>query len=233
MRLAKPILPMQIRAASKLHSRLMQWRTTDNVLEQIKRNMPGFGAEECLLKATVVNALYSTNVYAIFRMALHVDAMLVKHGVEGNEVDLVSSIAELPDGKGGSERNFVSFAAKFCHFFIDGERFPIYDEAARRVLRYHIGRASYDERTRNPYKEFYRAFGVLRDSIGSTVKGREIDRYLWITGLYMKWLGSRDRANAQVNIELRQVFLSPAKEDRSDLDAMLPPDLPRAYGPNT
>ena len=39
------------------------------------------------------------------------------------------------------ERRFVSFASKFCPFFVDAEHCPTSDETARMARQHHLGRA--------------------------------------------------------------------------------------------
>ena len=65
-------------------------------------------------------------------------------------------IAGLPQIGDDIPRRFVSFAAKFCHFFIDEERFPIYDEAARDAIRLHLGSGALTDDEVNPYRRFAR-----------------------------------------------------------------------------
>ena len=51
---------------------------------------------------------------------------------------------------------------------------------------------------------------------------REIDRYLWICGMHMKWQKDRHKENFGMNVELRRVFEQPTFEEKSDLESLLP-----------
>jgi hypothetical protein len=102
------------------------WQIADGVFDSLPRSFPGFDRQSTLLKATVVNALYSTNVYAIARMAEHVEKLIRARGSLPADADFVEQLASPP----GLKPKFYSFASKFAHFFIDAERFPIYDSYA-------------------------------------------------------------------------------------------------------
>src|SRR5437879_4614585 len=137
-----PLRKTQIDAAQRVHNRLEQWRVTDSALLRLRAAMPDFDYESCLLKTVAVNTLYGTQILAVTKMAKHVHDVLntMEYAKAGPE--LVHYLAALPaiDGK---TRKFVSFAAKFCHFFIDETRFPIFDDAAKFMLQYHLGFEAY------------------------------------------------------------------------------------------
>jgi hypothetical protein len=117
---------------------------------------------------------------------------------------LVARIALL-DLKDGKPRNRVSFASKLCHFFVDEERFPIYDKAACETLKCHLGD---DYRLEGmPYVAFQENLGRLKEASGINTNGRELDRYLWIVGMYMRW--KRSKSKPLVNAELLRTFQHP------------------------
>lgn len=119
----------QVSAATRIHGRLPSWKATDDALDGLARSMPGFSFGECLVKATAINQLYGTNVYALGRMAEHVAQVLA----EGQSDDLVERLATL--NTNGKPRRHLSFASKFAHFYIDKDRFPIFDRYAIERLR--------------------------------------------------------------------------------------------------
>lgn len=87
----------QVAAAGRLHATLAQWRITDRALSQLQQEMPGFGPEECLLKVVAVNALYGTNVFALVRAAVHVEAVLGTADLADAGPELVELLAEVSD----------------------------------------------------------------------------------------------------------------------------------------
>lgn len=229
MELAVPLTQKQVEAACRLHERLDQWRLSDAVLARLRKELPGFDTESCLLKAIVLNTLYSTQVFAIVRMALHLETILSRRSTETAGPELVEEISLLPTEGNKKLRRFVSFAAKFCHFFIDEERFPIYDDAARKVVELHLGAGEYQRNKARPYLAFYNNLARLRAVAGLNYHGRELDRYLWITGMYMKWLKERQKAKQKMNVELRDLFERPTSVAVAELDALLPAVLDRAF----
>lgn len=211
----------------RLHQRMTGWRTTDAALSQLATTNPSFDEASCLLKSVAVNALYGTQIRAIVRMAGHVRTVVSKTNLSAAGSELVEKIAAMPARRGETERTFLSFAAKFCHFFIDTDRFPIYDDAARFMLRYHLGGA-YQPSKEKLYHAFSDAFTRLR-LLASLDQGRDLDRYLWIAGMYSRWLRQRTKEKPLVNAELLTVFRKPATEDKRDLDAMLPSQFERPF----
>lgn len=226
--LATPLAPPQIEAACRLHARLEQWRLSDASLLRLRKRMPEFDLEACVAKVVAVNALYGTQVYAVLRMARHAHEVLNTTDLTTAGSDLVERLARLPVEGQERSRMFTSFAAKFCHFFIDEERFPIFDEAARNVLRLHLGREQITD-GHQPYRAFCTNHERLRELAALHCSGREFDRYLWLTGMYMKWLKERVKPTPRINAELRRLLAEPSAEVARDLDTMLPPTVQRAF----
>lgn len=217
----EPLSPSQVEAACRIHNRLKQWQLSEQALQQLWECMPGFDAKASLLKTVSVNAIYGTQVFATVRMAQWVEQIMAKP--EGAVPNLVEAMAKLPE----IERRFTSFAAKFCHFFVDEERFPIYDEAARNTLKWHLGTA-YVEDKEKPYVGFCANFSELYNRSGLTCRSRELDHYLWLTGMYLRWLKNCDKPSPLVNEELLKLFEAPGVS-AADLDAMLPTGVERAF----
>jgi len=221
MALREPLTQEQIAAACRFHQLLPQWHLSDAAFLLLHRSVPGFDEDACLLKAVTINALYGTQVYAIKRMAPHICSVMAQTQRETAGPELVEAISRLAAKEGEQERSRTSFAAKFCHFFVDPERFPIYDDAARKVLKLHLGRGYLSDKAK-PYTVFCANLKRLRSEAGVTCTLRELDRYLWITGMYMKWLRERYKPKPQVNVELREVIESPSEAARAELFALLP-----------
>ena len=151
-----------------------------------------------LLKASVVNALYATNVYAIRAMARHIcDLFSVES--ELSDLQLVPRIAEL--AVGGKVRRCVSFA-KYAHFFVDPDRFYIMDYYAGQALAAHLGARRVDPADWTPdYPAFVQRVETLRRRDRIAVSNRELDRYLWLYGCWRDYLADR-----LVNRELRETL---------------------------
>jgi hypothetical protein len=220
MALAVPLKQNQLEAANRLHRRLEQWRLSENALLKLGTALPDWSLDSSLLKCVAVNSIYGTQVLAIIRMAQHVREVL-KGGEGKTTTDLVERIAALPKLKNERGRHFISFASKLCHFFIDSERYQIYDEAARNALKLHLGKSNYIEDKEKPFAAFRRNVEQLRQEAGIKGNNRELDHYLWLTGMYIKW---RNKPKL-VNAELKQLFSSREAQDVSDISEMLPTSL--------
>ena len=139
MQLHVPLAQEQVDCARGVHLKLKQWRLAESALEKLAEQVPGFTPEACLLKTVTVNEIYGTQLFATARMARHVETIFADANTSPVDVDLVERIAKLPTKLGDKQRLSVSFASKFCHFFVNAERFPIYDDAARDAIRLHLG----------------------------------------------------------------------------------------------
>lgn len=217
----------QIEAAARFHKRFDQWRLSDCTLLKLREVMPGWDEEACLLKCIAVNTLYGTQVFAIVRMAQHVGRVVANRKADGVE-NLVEEISNVPSLNGPTNRKSISFASKLCHFFVDSDRFPIYDEAARSILKLHLGK-DYRQSHDNKYKAFCSNLQDIRKTVDGSATNRDIDRYLWLAGMFVKWCKERSKEKPQMNVELLNVFNSPTQDDISDLDALLPVRISRDF----
>lgn len=148
--------------------------------------MQDFSPAATLAKVAAVNALYYTNVFALVRVAEHSAGVLARSDLDTAGVELVDALADVP--KGGTEKRKVrrlSLAAKFAHFFIDENRFPIYDKYAVRMVAKHAGTPV--TRLDGNYAAFTAAFNDLAIGAGLVTQRRRLDRYLWIQGQYEEW----------------------------------------------
>ncbi len=200
----------QVAAATRLHSRLTSWRATDAALDLLAQSVPAFDLSACLIKASAINQLYGTNVYALTRASAHAAEVMASPAGD----DLVERLAAVPTG--GKVRRHLSFASKFAHFFVDKDRYPIFDSYAVRGLRHHLegARLPYDDPP--AYADYVEALSTLTALSGIECSGRELDRYLWLSGLYRAW---RRDAEAKINVEARDLFIGVEDEPviRDDL----------------
>ena len=130
------------------------------------------------------------------------------------DVSLVSRLAFHPE----TNRVHVSFASKFCHFFINQEMYPILDDVACLTLKHFL---RHDYATKEPrYESFLENLKRLRSSSSeleaANLTNAELDRFLWLFGL---WKRARNGDN-KINSEAKRVFLDP------------PPAIIRRLDPN-
>jgi hypothetical protein len=191
MNLAVPLSQRQIDEACRIHSKLKQWRLADDALMRLRERIPGFDLETCLLKSIAINSLYGTQVLAIVKMASHIHEVLQKRDRQTVGYELVEELAQLPGRRP-----------------IDDERFPIYDEVAREMIKLHLGRKVLLKDSAHQYQAFYMNFRRLKTEAEINCSSRNLDRYLWISGMYRKWheLKKRDKSKQVMNVELRTFF---------------------------
>lgn len=220
--LSVPLTPAQIAAAGTLRKQLASWATADRALHLLATRCAGFTPEATLLKVVAINQLYGTNVYATARMAAHVAAVMAQHPPapapdQEADIALVERIADLQATDTQKHpRKHRSFASKFAHSFIAADRFPIYDEYAVRTVNLHLGNARHKE-PQHPYRAFVRNLHLLRERANLSCTLVELDRYLWLAGLYHEW---QHNQAAPINVEVATLFVTATHENRTEL-AML------------
>ena len=220
MGLQQPLTEIQIDAAARLYELLESWKTTDSALNELADHFPGTDLESCLVKTVTINSLYSTQVWAVWRMAVHVQEILNREDTSTAGSELIESLAALRKVDGsGVERRFRSFASKFAHFFIDSDRFPILDSLAEKMIAYHLGRV----RAKNdayPYVAFHENFFTLKKAANIADRPNcDLDRYLWLAGQYRHWL---TKPEAEIGREVRSLFETENSEIKRLLDQLFP-----------
>jgi hypothetical protein len=190
-------------AACDLHATLVPWHRSDEVLLAIRAGVQGFSPAATLAKVAAVNALYYTNVFAIVRVAEHFASVLARSDLGTAGPELVDTLAAVP--RGGTETRSVrrlSLTAKFAHFFIDEDRFPIYDRYAVRMVVKHAGTSmtSLD----GNYTAFTAAFNALAFVAGLASQRRRLDRYLWIQGQYEEWSDQGKASNGDLEAAFKR-----------------------------
>ncbi len=220
--LAHPLSQSQVEAADRLRNRLRHWVAVDAALSSLQKQFPGFDFEATLLKAAAINQFYGTNLYAVARMAEHIAAEMATSIAGLDEAEVVRRLAALP--KTATQkyaRNHWSFASKFAHFFIDPARFPIYDEYAMKTAKWHLGRKGQVWAEPNEYKAFCENLRRLKERSSLACGFAELDRYLWLAGLYRAWL---EDSKAKINTEVARLFEDAAHfaAVHAELKALLP-----------
>lgn len=138
---------------------------------------------DILLKVSALNDFYSTNIFSVYPVAKHILSLEIDTRLKAGDVTLVNDIKQITIN--GKERNFYSFASKYCshHNPLD---YPIYDSYVDTVLKYFKKRGRFTSFGVNDLKNYihfkrvlvdFRAFYGLEE-----YNLKELDKYLWLLG---------------------------------------------------
>lgn len=139
--------------------------------------------QNILIKCSVLNDFYSTNIFKIYPVAKHILSLNVDKRLEENDVTLVDDIAKVKIGD--TEKNFYSFASKYCSHHKPLE-YPIYDSYVEKVLLHFNKIYHFYTFTKTDLKEYskfktilikFREFFKLEE-----FNLKELDKYLWQFG---------------------------------------------------
>lgn len=138
---------------------------------------------EVIVKVTVLNAIYSTNVYYRFELAKRIVELNPAERLVAGDTTLVNELAAVQVGE--KTHHYYSFATKYCSQH-EPKKFPIYDSLASNVLCHFASKDKFSDfqakdlknypRYVAVIKEFQKYYGLEQFSL------RWIDRYLWFTG---------------------------------------------------
>ena len=144
--------------------------------------------ESVLLKSTIINALYSTQIRAIVLVAEHILALDIDEDIRHGEPDVVDRIARVTIS--GKQRNNYSFATKYCSFH-NPSAYPIYDSFVDGLLASYQKQddfSRFNSAELKNYQRFKQVLNDFREFYGLTdVSFKELDIFLWLYG--KEWFG--------------------------------------------
>jgi len=218
--LVHPVQPSQIAAATHIHDHHMPgWACTDRALTLLAEAVPGLDPDAVTLKAAAVDRLYYTRHY---RLGDAIDKIVEVLGPAPAQPETVEDAIALveriaPIEVGGKLRWHWSFASKFGHWFLSG-LLPIYDNWAIRAVSYHFGHIRWQT---TPYRDFAEHVLALRDASALQCTTREMDRFLWLSGMYLAWATAIEKAKLGLSEEVAGVFQSRSLEVQHALVQLL------------
>lgn len=140
--------------------------------------------EDVLIKVTCLNALYSTNIFSPFTVAMHILKLGIDERLKVGDPTLVEDIALVTMGN-DEMKNFYSFATKYCSHH-QPRQYAIWDSYVDEVLKYFRdvdGFAEFtdaDLKVQSSFKsilyQFAEFYGIPQYSL------KDLDRYLWQLG---------------------------------------------------
>lgn len=144
--------------------------------------------EDILLKTSVINDLYSTNIFGTFILAKHILSLNIDRGIKNADPTIVNRIAVghgIPKPKGTGDRNLYSFATKYCNWH-NKDAYPIYDSFVDKILIAYRDKNNFSTFNDNDLKDFGRFKQIItdfRNHYNLTKHNlKETDKFLWIYG---------------------------------------------------
>lgn len=140
--------------------------------------------DDVLVKVCSLNALYSTNIYALLVVAKHIIALDIDAALSKADTTIVNAIAnvKMSSGKG---RHCYSFATKYCSHHKPTE-YPIYDSFVEAMLVHFRNSDDFCNFSNQDLKEYMSYKNILKkfrkhyDLESFNLK--QIDQYLWQAG---------------------------------------------------
>lgn len=205
----------QIAAAARLWSRSAELVRTERALFALQGYFPGLDGEAVLLKFVALQALDTGRMFGLERWAAHTERLLAGVDPRSVEFDIVERLADVPGISARERKGAVTVASRFAHYFLDVDRFPVFDTWSELEL------ARLDA-TPNPSSSRYVRFATRLASVATELgigRPRRLWSYLWLAGQLRAWRRSRRRS---IHRAARTLFETHA----SELDLLLPPGEP-------
>lgn len=144
--------------------------------------------EDILLKISVINDLYSTNILGTFKMAKHIQQLQIDESLRNGDPEVVNRIATghgIRTKKNNTELNFYSFATKYCNWH-QQEDYAIYDSFVEKVLLAYRRRDKFSNFRNVDLKDFREFKKVVQEFASfynlSKHSLKDLDKFLWIYG---------------------------------------------------
>lgn len=139
--------------------------------------------EEVLIKVTLLNTLYSTNIYDVRTVSRHIVQSKVDAYLKRGDPEVVGIIASVKFG--GQARNIYSFATKYCSCHRPDE-FPLYDRYVCAALAAYRKESRFYKFSKASLKDYSVLLEVLRHFRQyyhlPTVSMKDLDKFLWWVG---------------------------------------------------
>ncbi len=136
-----------------------------------------------IIKCSVLNDFYSTNIFKVYPVARHILELDIDDRLKNGDISLVNEIAN--NKISGKEKNFYSFASKYCSHH-NQEEYPIYDYYVDQMLR-HFRNVDvffdFDNNDLKNYEKFKNILLKFREFYKlEKFSLKDLDRYLWQAG---------------------------------------------------
>ncbi|MCK9482274.1 MAG: hypothetical protein M0R38_11005 [Bacteroidia bacterium] len=138
---------------------------------------------DILLKVSVLNDFYSTNIFKVFPVAKHILSLNIDERLSNEDLTLVDDIKRVD--MGDRVLNFYSFASKYCSHH-KPRSYPIYDSYVDKVLRYYRRVDNFADFNNENLKDYTHFNSILEDFRSfyrlDNYNLKELDKYIWQLG---------------------------------------------------
>lgn len=169
----------------KRWEKLPKYPAQEKALEKLFSSYPrNIDLSDVLLKATVLNVFYSTNIFDITPVAEHILTVRnVDLRLQKGDLTLVDDLQKVEIGE--KARHPYSFATKYCSHH-QPELFPIFDGYVEKMLCYFRnvdGLFQFRNHELRNYSKFCEILGRFREAYGlQKYNVKDVDKYLWQLG---------------------------------------------------
>lgn len=136
---------------------------------------------EVLIKASALNDLFRTNIFATAELAKHITSLNIDEKIKRGDLSIVAEIAKFEIKE--KTKTFYSFATKYCHWHNQAE-YPIFDSRVHNSLvayKQQDGFAEFTEGDLKHYPSFKEIINSFLDYYSlNSVSYKELDKFLWL-----------------------------------------------------
>lgn len=164
---------------------LMNYRLQEDALNKLFFVLCPMNTDlvDILIKASTLNDFYSTNIFSIYPVAVHIYNLNIDARLKTGDIHLVEDIQKVTIGD--KTKNFYSFASKYCSHHNPLE-YPIYDGYVNDVLCYFRECDCFSDFKNKDLKNYVNFREILisfRSFYGlDKYNLKQIDQYLWQLG---------------------------------------------------
>ena len=230
----KDIIEMRKPSKEELDFHIDRWKgqkkyqDQETAIEELFKFCPGNSdITKVLLKVSVLNDFYSTNIYDTYAVAKRIISIEeLDKKISNGDQRIVDEIKAVEIGN--TEIHFYSFATKYCSFH-QQEKYPIYDKFVAKALyffesKFHFYNSAHKVYTTNKNgftQDSLKCYQTFKGIIDTFIKYyqlnecsyKEIDQYLWQIGkdiitiddkiISLYETGDKNEIKKNINEELR------------------------------
>lgn len=164
---------------------LTKYQNQEKAIDQLFSSYPkNSRIEDVLLKSTVLNDFYSTQIFDIYPVAEKIIALKIDIRLREGDLALVDEISKIRHSN-NKVIEHISFASKYCSHHRP-DVYPIYDFYVNKILCYFRRKDHFypfKEEQLKQYTVFHNVIEAFRKYYGLEEYGLKlVDKYLWLLG---------------------------------------------------